>query len=302
MPSRMTNAEEVAQAFVALGVDAAALSATMVKAGGRRLRVAAAAHPTPAEAEAIGRSADFVVADRLSAAARARLNDARVGWLDRRGHLRVHVPGLIVDSDVPRLVPPQSRRSETLGETGLDIAVTLLAEPERTWGVNELARHLTRSAGRVSEVLGALKDQGLVTPAASPLIPELFWAAADAWRPRWMPLSAVPEDPEGARLSGGRAAAALGAGVVLTADWPLELYLADVWTLRNLAAEPPSGRARVVGAACPSPAALGLRPAGHRSRFPLAHPVVIALDLAQDRARGREILEGWSPPRYARVW
>jgi hypothetical protein len=117
-----------------------------------------------------------------------------------------------------------------------------------------------------------------------------------------MPLSAVPEDPEVARLSGGRAAAALGAGVVLTASWPLELYVADAWALRNLAAEPPSGRARVVGASCPSPAALGLGPAGRRSGFPLAHPVVIALDLAQDRARGREILEAWSPPRYARVW
>jgi hypothetical protein len=41
------------------------------------------------------------------------------------------------------------------------------------------------------------------------------------------------------------------------------------------------------------------RPPVHQ-RWPLAHPVAVALDLAQDRARGREILDDWSPPE--RVW
>lgn len=41
-------------------------------------------------------------------------------------------------------------------------------------------------------------------------------------------------------------------------------------------------------------------PAGFR----VAHPVVVALDLAQDRARGREIVEEWdpSPLGVERVW
>jgi len=298
----MTNAEEIVSVLARLGVDAAALDPATVAAAGHSFRVASAAHPTPAEAEELSKSADLVVADRLSAAARERLDHAGVGWLDRRGHLRVVAQGLIIDTEVPTTSRPQGRRNGGLGETGLDVAVTLLADPARGWGVNELARHLGRSPGRVSEVLGALRDQGLVTPAATPLVPELFWAAADAWKPRWMPLSAAPEDPEAVRLSGGRAATALGAGLVLTADWPLELYIGDAWTLRNLAAEPPSGRVRAVGATCPSPAALQLPAAGRRSGFPLAHPVVIALDLAQDRARGREILQGWTPLRYARVW
>jgi hypothetical protein len=302
VPSRISNTEEVAAACAALGVDATALDSVTVEAGGHRFRVAAAAHPTPAEASELCGSADFLIADRLSTAARERLNAAGIGWLDRRGHLRIRVPGLIVDTDLPATAQRPVRGSGRLGETGLDIVVTLLGEPERTWGVNELARYLGRSPGRISEILGALRDQGLVTPAATPLVPELFWAAADAWKPRWMPLSGVPEGPDAARLSGGRAAAALGAGLVLTPDWPLELYIADAWSLRNLAAEPPSGRVRAVGARCPSPAALQLPAAGQRSGFLLAHPVVIALDLAQDRARGREILQGWSPPKYARVW
>ena len=36
--------------------------------------------------------------------------------------------------------------------------------------------------------------------------------------------------------------------------------------------------------------------------WPWAHPVVIALDLAQDLARGREILEDWDPQGFRRVW
>ena len=288
--------------FKGLGVDASAVDPATVAAAGHRFRVAAAAHPTPAEAEELTKSADLVVADRLSAAARERLDHAGVGWLDRRGHVRVVVPGLIIDTEVPPTARTADRRGGGLGDTGLDVAVTLLADPPHSWGVNELARHLGRSPGRVSEVLGSLREQGLVTPTATPIVPELFWAAADAWRPRWMPLAAAPTDTDQTRLSGSRAAAALGAGIVITGDWPLELYLADKWSLRTLASAPPSGRARVLGATLPAQAAFGLRSPRRRSGYPLAHPVVVALDLAQDRARGHEVLESWHPDGFTRVW
>ena len=36
--------------------------------------------------------------------------------------------------------------------------------------------------------------------------------------------------------------------------------------------------------------------------FPVANHVVVALDLAQDLGRGREILEGWNPEGHVRVW
>ncbi|MGB3764008.1 MAG: transcriptional regulator, partial [Ornithinimicrobium sp.] len=37
--------------------------------------------------------------------------------------------------------------------------------------------------------------------------------------------------------------------------------------------------------------------------WPLAHPLFVALDLAQDPGRGREILDSWTPdPRWTRVW
>ena len=41
------------------------------------------------------------------------------------------------------------------------------------------------------------------------------------------------------------------------------------------------------------------------TRWPLAHPLFVALDLASDlgRGRGREILDGWTPPAdVTRVW
>jgi hypothetical protein len=38
-------------------------------------------------------------------------------------------------------------------------------------------------------------------------------------------------------------------------------------------------------------------------KWPLAHPLFVALDLAQDIGRGREILEAWNPDeRWTRVW
>jgi hypothetical protein len=36
--------------------------------------------------------------------------------------------------------------------------------------------------------------------------------------------------------------------------------------------------------------------------FPVANHIVVALDLAQDRGRGREILEGWETGDHLRVW
>jgi hypothetical protein len=37
--------------------------------------------------------------------------------------------------------------------------------------------------------------------------------------------------------------------------------------------------------------------------WPLAHPLFVALDLAQDVGRGREVLDRWTPDtRWPRVW
>jgi hypothetical protein len=37
-------------------------------------------------------------------------------------------------------------------------------------------------------------------------------------------------------------------------------------------------------------------------KWPVAHPLFVALDLAQDTGRGREILDAWTPTEGTRVW
>ncbi len=253
-----------------------------------------------------GVAAMFVVADRISAVARQRLSDAGVAWLDRRGHLWIRAPGLYVNAVVPRTAaPPPPRVVEILSGTGFDVCLALLTSPAARVGVNELARRIGRSPGRVSEILTALRREGLVESGNRPVVPELFWDAADRWRPRWITLSSEPE-PEPAdryRLSGTVGAVALGAPVAAGTNGP-QLYVADDADVAAIASAygGSGGWTAAEIAVCPSTYAVSLAPAAYRGGFPVAAAVVVAFDLARDKARGREILEGWNPEGSPRVW
>jgi hypothetical protein len=48
----------------------------------------------------------ILVADEVPDPVRRDLDQRNVGWLDRRGHLRLSAPGLVVDAEVPE--PPRS--------------------------------------------------------------------------------------------------------------------------------------------------------------------------------------------------
>jgi len=53
----------------------------------------------------------------------------------------------------------------------------------------------------------------------------------------------------------------------------------------------------------PRSASAGSTPRWSLGERPLAAPLFVALDLAQDVGRGREILNTWDPPEgWARVW
>jgi hypothetical protein len=187
---------------------------------------------------------------------------------------------------------------------GCDVAIALLLFPNERLGTMELARRTGRSPGRTSELLGALRDAGFVELTGQPLIPELFTALADEWSPRWYPLAAVPPPASFYRLSGTRAAQWHGAPVVATSDWPPELYVTDRWNLRHVLSsvgqvEEEPAKASV--ALCPSSYGFSVE-AGSNEEFAVANHVVVALDLAQDHGRGREILDGWDPEGQTRVW
>lgn len=255
-----------------------------------------------------GRTAEptVVVADRISELARKELSRAEVAWLDRRGHLWVKVPGVFVNADVSPSVVPPPRVVDALSGTGFDVAVALLASPGEDVGVNELARRVHRSPGRVSEILSALRGEGLVEGGNRPSIPELFWDVAERWSPRWEPLSTTPpvDAAIGYRLSGTLAALSLGAPVVAgpIGSWP-RLYVAKDSELSSLVtAYGRSGSTAAEIAVCPSRFGATMVSSEVREGFHVAHPVLVALDLAQDRARGREVLDAWQPTEVIRVW
>lgn len=85
-----------------------------------------------------------VVADQVPAPARAALDAAGLGWLDRRGHLRMVGHGLFIDTD---LAPEPRRGTENgaarrpiAGRAGLASATALLLDPDQPVGVSDTAR------------------------------------------------------------------------------------------------------------------------------------------------------------------
>ncbi len=258
-----------------------------------------------ASARGAGADGALVVADRISAPARAVLTANGIGWLDRRGHVRLRGPGLRVDADVPPLVAePTDRVVDMFSPAGCDVAIALLLHPAERLGTMELSRRTGRSPGRVSELRAALRAAGLIERTGQPSVPHLFDALADAWSPRWYPLAQAPPPAAIYRLSGTLGAAWHGAPVVATSGWPPEFYVEDRWNLRHvLSSVGPAGEAPVAASVALCPSRYGFTAeAGHRGGFPVASHVIVALDLAQDPGRGREILEAWTPGGTIRVW
>jgi hypothetical protein len=276
-----------------------------------------------------------LVADRISEAVRAELRSHGWGWLDLRGHLHLAGHGVFVDADVPPVKGRADRKDAFSGSAGLEVACALLLEPDIRHGVRDLARRLARSPSTVSEVLHAFRSQGLVGADGVAVLPDLFWETVSAWRPRDVPLSDLPrpgtgsvnaalqlgfddvEAQPGWALTGTLAAAAYGAPVAARSDYPPEFYVPSPAILRRamrllgVAVDADHRRASVRVAPVSAVCEQRIDPSGQQAKawaftnepWPLAHPLFVALDLARDPGRGREILEGWQPPRpWRRVW
>jgi len=247
-----------------------------------------------------------LVADRVTAHARSRLIDAGWGWLDRRGHLRLRGPGLLVDTAVSTATRgARTPEAPLRGRAGLAIAYQLLTRPEEP--ISPTRSGLGFAPSTVSEALKRLRTGGLVQTDGHPVLPEFFWALAEEWAPQrtWLAEEPSPTATETAGwcVSGTLAAAELGAPIVAAGSTP-DLYVPGpvvitIATRRYGVARDASVAAASIAVAPVSAVTGETRPPVHQ-RWRLAHPVAVALDLAQDRARGREILEDWSPSE--RVW
>ncbi|WP_409185175.1 hypothetical protein F9C11_13330 [Amycolatopsis sp. VS8301801F10] len=270
----------------------------------------------------------LVVADRITADGRDELDRAGWSWLDLRGHLRLTGPGLFIDVDMPALSEPRPVRQGLNGRVGIEVATLLLLDPTVRRGIRETATELGRAASSVSETFASLRAAGLVTDHREPVVPELFWELAEHWKPVSVDVASVPrpgggrensvlnlgfddvESTVGWALTDTMAAVHYDAPLSVRADHPLDFYVPDQSVLRRAArllgtATAPSDRAASIRVA-PTPLACARRvdaTAWADEPWPLANPLFVALDLAQDPGRGREILDMWTLEKpWHRVW
>src|ERR1700728_4000185 len=178
----------------------------------------------------------FVPPKGVPWAARGELARHGWGWLDLRGHVHLAGRGLFVDVDVPPMKGRNERTDAFSGPAGLEIACSLLLNPDVRRGVRDLARDLGRSPSTVSEVLGAMRKQGLIGSDGLAVLPDLFWETASAWVSPEVALADLPRPGTGSvnaalqlgfedvaqqpgwALTGTLAAAAYGAPVAARSD------------------------------------------------------------------------------------
>ena len=304
----------------------------VVEAAGQRFEVEVKSIITAAQGEFLARSATgdvplIVVADRIAADAKQSLREAGVNYFDQRGELRVVAPPLIVHTQVETTLPAAGISGGPLdNQVGKEVAIACLLTPDRSHGVREIARYIERAPSAVSTAMAGLRDDGLLTSAGEALVPDLFHALLTVWRRRAVLLAALPdpgarntkrlgvglderEDSTGWALTDTRAAASWGIPIVAAGDYPPDFYVPSESSLRAARlhlgeATNPASRACTVAVA---PVRLVCRRRVDHSRttgeqWPVANHIVVALDIAQDRARGLEALEQWNPEGIARAW
>ncbi|MFN7151673.1 MAG: hypothetical protein ACK4V6_19615, partial [Microthrixaceae bacterium] len=237
-------------------------------------------------------------------AGRDVLRDQGWGWLDRRGHLRLWAPGLRLESDVRTGAEAAPAGGNMWTTVGLEVALHALVHPDRPVTARRVAPELSRSVGAAHEMIARFVSHGLIGPRThKALLPDLFWETAANWPDDdWVPLAAPIEDAA-ARLGPGelvrvdeRAATLGGARIAAAGALPARCYVRSPAAVRKLRAladrdEPTQCWVRR------SPVAWiplnDEHPPDDAHPWAVAHPVLCAVRLAADPARGREIVEDW---------
>jgi hypothetical protein len=253
----------------------------------------------------------FLVADRITAEARNILTDAGWSWLDRRGRLHLRAPGVRVDQPVPSAerATASTGGPAIAGRSGITVAYWLCAHPGDRASPNRHAAVLGLAPSTISTTVRRLAEAGLVDENGAGVAPELFWELAAVWRTErtWLvrppnPNDHVPLDPLAPswRMTGTGAAAAYGAPLVAAGEGALNLYVTGPVELsiaaRRYGVSGPGAGSAVI--AVPPTSLVSERNENDVTPtiegWPAAPLVAVALDVAQDTGRGREILEEWS--------
>lgn len=271
------------------------------------------------------RGAKVVVANRISEAARALLSEAGWSWYDRRVGARIvlgthvfHLPAEPPSSGAHvRRMPAPAADGPIRGRAGIAYAAALLCRPSDPPSLRSIAAEVDMSPTSVSNAARRLASAGL-TIDDRPALPDLFWTLAAIWGP--LKAVAVATTPEvhdkairvnidrlgepGWALAGEAAALELGAPL-FTADNRPSLWVPTQVELRraerHLGPSPWDDHAAILSVP-PTPLVTRWRHQPIRGRWPLPHPVFVALDLATAASRGREILDQWTPAGVEPVW
>lgn len=309
---------ELADALTALDLDVHEVEGSLSVDGVRlNLNLVTRAHPTPADLSQLieslpGQFPAMVVADRISGPGREVLRRAGWGWLDRRGHLRIWTPGLRIESVIGegrQTVRPKVSNPWTT--VGLEIALAALVEPTEQVTARRVAPRIDRSVGATHELIARFTELGLVGPSTRlPLLPDLFWETAAQWPDEgWVALP-VSLDELAERVGGDqlvrvdeRAATLGGARIPAAGDLPSRCYLTTDggWRrARSLADRSGDAQDRRRDAQCFIRRAPVTwlpdnddHPPDDLHPWRVAHPIVCALRLAADPARGRETVQDW---------
>ena len=259
-------------------------------------------------------------------------------WLDRRGELQLNhraatgvyrfdQGALAHRAALPggwRLPSPASD-GPIRGRAGIGYAAAVLLDPTGRPSIREVATAVGMSHGAVGDAAKLLRESGLIRPSGEPEIPDLFLALAAVWGPtRITPVAAVPTHDQAKRwqahaddleqpgwaLGGDDAAGAWGAPVFASGGRPWIWVPAEADARRAERALTSAAWDDHAAVVAVPPTLLVCRhrltpPSVVEPRFlPTPHPLFLALELAQDPARGREILDQWTPdyPEIHRVW
>ena len=279
-------------------------------------------------AGSVGRGAPLlVVADRIAADAKRSLQEAGVNYFDRRGELRIVAPPLIIHTFVKSALPMAGGPGGSFdSQVAKEVAICCLLTPDQPHGVRQVARFIDRAPSAVSSAMAGLRDDGLLTSAGEAMVPDLFHALLAVWRRRAIALAALlgtgvreaqrlrlgldkPEHMPGWALTDTRAAASWGMPIVARGDHPPDFYVPSESVLRAAhsllgGAVDPATRACTVAVAPVRLACLHRVDHSQMSgeRWPVANHIVVALDIAQERARGLEAIEQWKPEGIVRAW
>lgn len=312
-------AREVADALRHLGLDVREVHGILTIDGTRQaLNLVSRAHPTPADVarlvdEAPARFPAMVVADRISEPGRDALRRAGWGWLDRRGHVRMWTVGVRVESPVDLGTGAKTGRSAD-GDSGpsgnpwttvgLEVALAALVDPDAPVAARAVSQRIGRSAGAVHQMVTRFTEVGLIGPTTRlALLPELFWETAAHWPDDgWIALP-ISIDEVAERIGGDamtradeRAATLAGARIPAVGDLPARCYVraeGAIRRLRNLSDRTRPTRTWIRRAPVTWLPDNDDHPPSDAHPWRVAHPIVCALRLAADPARGREIVEQW---------